>query len=88
MQKKYLITYNLKTTNWNYTGFFSTLQNIGSWWHYLDTTWIIKSEFTSQQIYSMIAPHLSKSDLILVVEIVANTSFGWLPKDAWDWLNN
>jgi len=87
MQEKYLITYNLKTANWNYTGFFTALQNIGAWWHYLDTTWIIKTSYTPQQIYSMLAPHLSKNDLILVTKI-SGTSFGWLPKDAWDWINN
>lgn len=88
MTKKYLISYNLKTPNWNYTGFFSALKNIGPWWHYLDTTWIIKTNYSSaQEVYMIIAPHISRGDLILVTEITG-TSFGWLPQDAWTWLNN
>ena len=87
MQKKYLITYSLKTPNWNYTGFFNALQNIGPWWHYLETTWIVKSSYNSQQIHSLLGPHLSKNDLILIVEIVPGTSFGWLPQEAWTWIN-
>ena len=87
MEKKYIITYNLKTLNWNYTGFFNALQNIGPWWHYLDSTWIIKTNYTSQQIYSMLGPHLSKNDLILVVEIIPGTRYGWLPQDAWNWID-
>lgn len=87
-QKKYLITYSLKTPNWNYTGFFSALQSIGPWWHYLDTTWIIKSNLTAQQIHAVLAPHLSRNDLMLVVEIVPGNRFGWLPPDAWTWIDS
>ena len=89
MPKKYLITYSLKNPNWNYTGFLSALQNIGPWWHYLDTTWLIKSDLTSQQIYQKLGPGLlSINDFILVIEIVPGNRFGWLPKDAWDWIDN
>lgn len=86
--KKYLITYNLKTPNWNYSGFFASLQNLGAWWHYLDTTWIIKSNLTSQQIHAVLAPHLSRNDLMLVIEIVPSNRFGWLPPDAWTWIDS
>ncbi len=88
MQKKYIITYNLKNSIWNYTGFFNALQSIGPWWHYLDSTWIIKTNYTSQQIYSMLGQHLSKSDLILIVEIIPGNRYGWLTKDAWDWIDS
>ena len=88
MEKKYLITYNTKTPNWNYTGFFNALQSIGPWWHYLDTTWIVKSSLTSQQVYSMLGPHLSRSDFILVVEIIPGNRYGWLPQEAWNWIDN
>jgi hypothetical protein len=87
--KKYLITYNLKTPNWNYTGFFNALQNIGPWWHYIDSTWIVKSNLTAQQIYSRIAPgFLSTSDFILIIEIKSESKFGWLPQEAWNWIDS
>lgn len=88
--KRYLITYSLKTPNWNYSGFFGAIQGMGTWWHYIDSTWILKntSYTNAQQIYTRLAPFLSKNDFILVVEIVPGTSFGWLPKAAWDWINS
>lgn len=87
--KKYLITYDLKTPNWNYTGFYNALKNLGDWWHYLDSTWIIKSStYTPQQMYDVLAPHLSTKDFILIIEIVPESKYGFLPKDAWGWLNN
>lgn len=88
MTKQYLITYNLKTTNWNYTPFFNALKNIGPWWHYLDSTWIIKTSFSSQQIHSILGPHLPQADHILIVEIIPETRFGWLSQDAWNWIDN
>jgi hypothetical protein len=88
LTKKYLITYDLKTPNWNYTGFYDALKNQGEWWHYLASTWIIKkTTLTPQQIYNNIAPHISRKDLILIVEIVPQNKYGILPRDAWDWLD-
>lgn len=87
--KKYLITCNLKTPNWNYTGFYNTIASLGTWWHYIDFTWIIKnSSYTPEQMYNFLAPHLSKNDFILIVEIIPETKRGWLPQDAWNWLNS
>jgi hypothetical protein len=86
--KKYLITYTLKTPNWNYARFYTALQSLGSWWHYLDSTWVIKdSLYTTEQMYNIVAPGLSIKDFILIVEIAPGTNYGFLPKAAWDWLN-
>ncbi|MFZ2763745.1 MAG: hypothetical protein WAX80_01765 [Minisyncoccia bacterium] len=88
MNKKYLITYDLKNPNWNYTNFFSSLQSIGPWWHYISNTWIIKNtNLTSVDIYNRLGPYLSTMDFILVVEITDN-KWGYLPQDAWNWLNS
>ena len=87
-EKLYIITYSLKATNWNYNRFYNSLQNIGMWWHYLDSTWIIKSSLTAQQIYSMLGPGLSVKDFILVVEINPDNRYGYLPQKAWSWIDN
>ncbi len=88
LSKKYLITYTLRTNNWNYKGFYDAIITLGAWWHYIDSTWIIKnSQYTTQQMYSILAPHLSTKDSILIIEIVPENKFGFLPADAWQWLN-
>ena len=86
--KKYLMTYNLKTAYWNYTGFYSGIQNLGPWWHYFDSTWIVKTSYNAQQVYNILAPHISKNDLLLIIEIVPGSRYGWLPQDAWNWIDN
>lgn len=87
--RKYLITYTLKTPGWNYTGFFTALQSLGTWWHYLDSTWIIKNSiYTPQQMHAILGPHLSRNDFILIVEIVPGNKNGWLPPEAWRWIDS
>jgi hypothetical protein len=81
-----LVTYDLKTPGRIYTTFYDTLKSQGNWWHYLSTTWLIQTTKTPGQVYSALAPHITTNDLILVLP-VTKPCFGWLPKDAWDWIN-
>lgn len=87
--RKYLITYSLKTPNKDYTPFYNALKSMGPWWHHLESTWIIKSDLTPKEIYSRIGPGLlTVRDFILVVEIVPTNKEGFLPREAWDWINS
>jgi hypothetical protein len=69
----------------NYDNLYSAIKQCGKWWHYLESTWLIITSETSQQIWTRLVPHLDKSDFILIIE-VRNDCHGWLPKDAWDWI--
>lgn len=81
-----LVTYDLKTAGKNYESFFNTLKMQGNWWHYLKNTWLIETAQGPDQVYAAVAPHLTTQDFILVLPVTA-PSFGWLPKDAWEWIN-
>lgn len=85
---KYLISYDLKNKSIkDYQTLFSSIKSVGPWWHYLDSTWIVKTNLNSQQIWNMLGSHLLKNDYILVVKIDSLDTWGWLPRDAWNWLN-
>jgi hypothetical protein len=81
-----IVTYDLKTPNWNYSAFYDALKRQGKWWHYLSSTWLVATTKTAQQVYSDLAPHLSQKDFILVAP-VTKPCWGWLPEDAWNWIN-
>lgn len=86
---KYLITYDLKTPGKNYSGLYEAIKGLGAWWHYLDSTWIIKSQtLDSTQIFNRLQPHIDNNDNILVVEIIPTHSQGLLPPEAWNWINS
>ncbi len=88
MNNKYLITYDLKNRSRNYGGLFLAIKGLGVWWHYLDSTWIIKTNLTSSQIWPYLAQHITTTDHLLIIKIDTNDKYGWLPQDAWNWLNS
>jgi len=80
-----LVTYDLKTPGRDYAPFFKALQEQGKWWHYISSTWLIVTSKTPVEVYNAICPNLSMQDFILITPM-AKTYWGFLPKDAWDWI--
>ena len=37
----YLISYDLNSPGKNYAQLYAAIQKLGSWWHCLDSTWIV-----------------------------------------------
>jgi hypothetical protein len=85
---KYLITYDLRDKTRDYSGLYLAIKTLGPWSHYIDSTWIVKTSLTSQDIWSKLGTHILKTDYLLIVKIDSTDKFGWLPSDAWNWLNS
>ncbi|MCX8819277.1 hypothetical protein [Vibrio parahaemolyticus] len=84
--KAYSITYDLKSPNRNYSGLYDAIKATGKWWHYLESTWLVVTDETPQQIWTRLQPSVDNDDNLLIIE-VKNNAQGWLPKEAWDWIN-
>ena len=84
--RAFSINYDLKAPGRDYAGLFNAIREIGKWWHYLDSTWIVISNEEPQQIWDRLGPHVDKNDNMLIVEIRDNAQ-GWLPNDAWNWIH-
>lgn len=85
----YLISYDLHQEGQDYKSLFDTIKSCstGTWWHYLESTWIIKSNSTVNQISEKIKNVSDDNDNFLVIEVINNKQ-GWLPQEAWGHLNN
>jgi len=81
-----LVTYDLKMQR-DYTLFYSALQQQGDWWHYLASTWLLNTQRTPTEVSQAVRPLMGDTDFLLIVEITRNYQ-GWLPKEAWDWINS
>lgn len=83
-----LITHALNDQNKDYGPFFATLKNnCEHWWHYFPTTWIVSTSLYGVNEYAhLLYPHMLKTDHLLIVRLTREHQ-GWLPKEAWDWLN-
>jgi hypothetical protein len=86
MYKVYAICYDRKSPLKNYAPFYNAIKNSSKWWHFLDATWLVCTNETAEQISARLRPHLGKADNLLVIEVRKDAN-GWLPKGAWDWIN-
>lgn len=84
MYKTYAVILDLKSTR-DYSGLIAELSK-STWWHYPESAWLIKTEENPDQIWSRIQNYIDQKDFILIIE-VRNNCQGWLPKEAWDWIN-
>ncbi len=84
--KVYCISYDLKGTNRDYSALISALQKMGRWWHFLESTWLIATNETSAEIWKQLSSTIDKTDRLLIIEVRKNVQ-GWLPQEAWDWIN-
>jgi hypothetical protein len=93
--KKYspLELLSINTEKINYAGFhndFIKPQEVRKWWHYMESLYIIGTEWSAQ----MLSEHFTKTaqahgipQAHIVLEVNLRSRFGWLPKDAWDWID-
>lgn len=81
----YLITYDLKKPGQNYNELYEAIKSLGSWWHYLESTWLVDTSLIAPRISEKLNPKIDKNDRLLVIKVTSDYS-GWLTNDAWDWI--
>ena len=83
----FLISYDLKMPNRNYDGLHKAIKGLGFWSHYLESTWIIKTRHDVNQIQRTLNAQIDEDDSLLIIKVTKEFG-GWLPTDAWKWINN
>lgn len=81
----YCVSYDLNKAGQNYNALYEELKESSSWWHYLDSTWLIYTSETADQLSKRLLIHTDKNDHILVIKVVKEYQ-GWLTEDAWKWI--
>lgn len=83
----YAVICQLKKWWKDYSSLYQKIESYGTWMHYIDNVWIIESTKDAQQISNDLLPFIDQEkDFILVIQIAKNYQ-GWLPKEAWNWMN-
>jgi hypothetical protein len=82
-----IVTYALNSKDKDYTPLFDAIKkNGGYWWHFMDSTWVVSTPYSADQFAKFLYPHILATDYLLVARLQREHQ-GWLPKEAWDWLN-
>lgn len=65
-----------------------TATGILNWWHYLESSYIIITEYTisATNVSDFVRQYLPQKHFF-VCEILLNNHNGWLPQEAWEWIN-
>ncbi|WP_422698948.1 hypothetical protein ACOX9P_09560 [Enterococcus durans] len=88
MKKPYLITYDLNTPGQKYDKIIELIKGdlSSAWCKYLESAFLITSNYTPQQILEKLKPHLDVNDRMIIIEVVNNKS-GLLTTKQWNWIN-
>jgi len=82
----YLIGYDLKTKGQNYNCLYDKIKNNYSYWHCLDSTFLVKTNQTSVQIRDFLKPCLDSNDSLLVVTLSGEAAWAGFSDDCGQWL--
>lgn len=81
----YIVTYDLRQPIEKYTPFFDELKRSYKWWHYIENTWIVLRYDALAELAPKLRPLIFQSDRLLVMP-AKGPADGWLPQEAWDWI--
>jgi len=82
-----LISYDLNKPGQKYAELHEAIKGLGSAWaHYLESTWMVVTSKSPTQAWDALAPHVDKSDNVLIINITGDSYSGWMPQDAWTWV--
>lgn len=85
----YLITYDLKTKNRDYTSLYTTIQQLGECIHPLESVWFADTRernLNADQITAILRANMADADLLFVVSVDESDRNGWMAKSAWPWI--
>ena len=67
-----MIGYDLNAPGKDYADLISTIKPLGLWWHYLDSTWLVKSELSPAQARGKLRAQMDKNAELLVIDVTAD----------------
>lgn len=86
--RTYLIGYDLNKPGQNYENLIAAIKKFGTWWHGLDSTWLVKSSSSAAQIRDSLHPHMDASDELMVLEISGSAAWVGFNEECSSWLKN
>jgi hypothetical protein len=82
-----LIGYDLNQPVQNYTELIEEIKKISStWWHCLDSTWLVRTDLSPDQIRNRLKRTLDPNDELLVVLASPPAAWSGFDQQCSDWL--
>jgi hypothetical protein len=86
--KSYLIGYDLNRPRGpdDYPDLIKAIKVFGTWWHNLDSTWIVRSDLTAVEIRDQLSPLIDSGDELLVATLSGEAAWIGFNNKGSDWL--
>lgn len=85
---KQLISYDLSKPGRNYDELYEAIKAIGTWWHCLESVWIVVTDLTSGQVRDRLKPYIDGNDKLAVFKLEGDWATYGLETTCNDWLRN
>lgn len=89
MSKPYIISYDLDNPGQRYDEIIKIITekiSTGAWCHYLDSTYLLRSELTPSQMVEKLKPSLDNNDRMFISEIHPDNYGGWMDSEQWSYI--
>ncbi len=84
-----MIGYDLNKAGKDYSGLIQEIKDsCKTWWHHLDSTWIVVTDLTPVEVRDLLAPHIDSDDEILVATISAPAAWKGFNDSGSKWLRD
>lgn len=82
-----LVGYDLNKPAQNYAGLIEGLKSHGTWWHHLDSTWLVRTAKSASQLRDELMELIDANDELLVLNVTGDLwASAGLQQRANDWL--
>ena len=82
-----MVAYYLKKSDRDYESLINYLKSFGTWWHYLDSAWLVVTDLSASQLRDNLIKYIDSADELFIMDV---TDDDWatvgLTKQATDWL--
>jgi hypothetical protein len=82
----HMVGYDLNKPGQDYSDLIDAIKAYKTWWHHLDSTWIIETNQTAVQVRDNLQRYLDKNDELLVATVGAPAAWYGFNKEGADWL--
>lgn len=84
--KAYLIGYDLNKSGQDYTTLIEEIKKYKTWWHHLDSTWIVITESSATNIRNHLKDFIDQNDELLVVKLSSEAAWTGFNNKGSKWL--
>jgi len=84
----FMVCYDLNSPGQDYEPLIEQIKSYGTWWHHLDSTWIIKSTMSAAEIRDHLSKYIDTNDELLIVRFGIEWAGKGFDEKGFTWLKN